>query len=240
MVSEVDSGAVVEELPETARSRPGRPGGVFITFEGVEGSGKSTQITRLRDRLVRRDREVVLTREPGGTEVGRKLRGVLLGHFDPPVCPVAEAMLYAADRAQHLTEVVEPALSRGAVVLSDRFLDASLAYQGYARELGCETILRLHRQPPLDRRPDRTILLDLDPERALARARRRNDARGDGFDEGRFEAESLAFHERVRDGYLLLAEQERDRIRVLDASGPADEVEERVWGAVRSLLISGV
>jgi dTMP kinase len=238
-LSELDSGAVLEELPETLRRRPGGRHGLFVTFEGVEGSGKSTQIRRLRDRLVVQGREVVLTREPGGTEIGRKLRAVLLGSADPPVCPVAEAMLYAADRAQHLTEIVEPALERGAVVLSDRFLDASLAYQGYARGLGCETILRLHRQPPLDRRPDRTILLDLEADRALARARSRNETRGSGFDEGRFEAESTAFHERVRDGYLLLAGQEPDRFRVLDASGPEDEVERRIWDAVRDLVAPG-
>lgn len=230
-----------DQRVETSASREKRtgkrPGGPFITFEGVEGSGKSTQIGRLARRIERFGRHVVLTREPGGTEIGRRLREVLLGDLDPPATPVAEMMLYAADRAQHVQEIIQPALERGAVVLCDRYLDASLAYQGYGRQLGCGTILALHRDPPLDLRPDRTVLLDLDPAEGLRRARRRNDELGISATEGRFEDEELAFHQRVRDGYLLLAGQEPDRFRVLRAVGPVDEVEGRVWDAVRDLFL---
>jgi dTMP kinase len=234
---EMESDHLVEEMPARLRSGEDPPAGLFVSFEGVEGCGKSTQVRRLARRLEAYGREVVLTREPGGTEIGARLRSVLLGEFDPPVSPVAEMMLYAADRAQHLTEIVEPALGRGAVVLSDRFVDASLAYQGYGRRLGCSLILDLHRHPPLDRRPHRTLLLDLDPAVGLRRARRRNDDRGVALSEGRFEDEDLSFHERVRDGYLLLAGQDPSRFRVLDATGDETVVEERVWSAVRDLVV---
>ena len=233
----MESDHLVEEMPVRVRAGDDPPPGLFVTFEGVEGCGKSTQILRLARRLEEHGREVVLTREPGGTVIGTRLRAVLLGEFDPPVSPVAEMMLYAADRAQHLTEIIEPALARGAVVLSDRFIDASLAYQGYGRRLGCSLILDLHRHPPLDRRPHRTVLFDLDPAEGLRRARERNDDRGVAHTAGRFEDEELSFHERVRDGYLLLAGQDPARFRVIDAGGTATVVEERVWSAVRDLFV---
>jgi len=145
-------------------------------------------------------------------------------------------LLYAADRAQHLAEIVVPALDRGAVVLCDRYLDATLAYQGHGRGLGVERVLELHRRPPLDLRPLRTVLLDLDPTEGLRRARHRDRTSGAAATEGRFEAEPTEFHDRVRAGYLVLAAAEPERYRVVDASGDADAVAERVAGAVVDVL----
>lgn len=233
----------IRDAPRTEPRRepePPRPGrGVFITFEGIEGSGKSTQIRRLADRLRTGGHEVVLTREPGGTDLGRRLREILLDTAGPSLSPVTELLLYAADRSQHLTEIIDPALRRGAVVLCDRYLDATLAYQGYGRELGCDAILKIHALAPLDRRPDRTLILDLDPGIGVLRARDRNDRAGQADTEGRFDNEAMAFHERVRTGYLLLAEQPVPRYRVLDAEGTEDEVHARVWSAVRDLIPGG-
>jgi len=231
-------GAGTVARPQEAHSRvigvPAR--GRFVTFEGIEGSGKSTQIVRLAERLRALGRSVLVTREPGGTEIGGRLRGILLDPSGPSIDPVAEMLLYAADRAQHLAEIVEPALACGEIVLCDRYLDATLAYQGYGRELGCEFILEIHRRPPLDRRPDRTVLLDLDPATGVTRALARDAALGTSATAGRFEAEALAFHERVREGYLLLAEQEPARFVVLDGSGTPEQIADRVWQAVRGAL----
>ncbi len=218
--------------PGRARSRRG----LWITFEGIEGSGKSTQIERLARRLSRSGRDVVSTREPGGTGLGRRLRRLLLEPSDLPMRPLAELMLYTADRAQHLEELVLPALSRGAVVLCDRYLDATLAYQGHARGLGFETVLRLHAEAPLDARPDRTVLLDMDPRQAVTRARRRNADSVNGGEEGRFEQERIEFHEKVREGYLRLARGEPERIRVVDAAGDAEAVERRVAAELSDLF----
>jgi dTMP kinase len=209
--------------------------GTFVTFEGVEGSGKSTQIGRVADRLRASGAEVVTTREPGGTLLGRRLRSLLLEEGSP-VAPQAELLLYAADRAQHLSEVVLPALARGAVVLCDRYLDATLAYQGHGRRLGAEAVLALHRSPPLDLRPVRTVFLDLPPEEGLLRARRRNQELGISGSEGRFETETLEFHQRVRDGYLALVAAEPERIRMVEAGGPPVVVEHRILEALEDLF----
>ncbi|HZN54091.1 MAG TPA: dTMP kinase [Candidatus Polarisedimenticolaceae bacterium] len=205
-----------------------RPRGYFVTFEGIEGSGKTTQIARLAEKLQGADETVVVTREPGGTRVGRGLRAVLLGDEVLRLSPLSELLLYVADRAQHLHEIVEPALAAGTHVLCDRYLDATLAYQGYARGLDLDLIRRLHEHPPLDRRPDRTVLLDLDPELGLERARRRNDELRLERAEGRFEREPLDFHRRVRDGYLALAEAEPFRFRIIAGEGSAESVGARV------------
>jgi len=210
--------------------------GIWITFEGIEGTGKSTQIARLSDRMRRSGLSVVATREPGGTALGRSLRSLLLRPTDSPMDPLTELLLYAADRAQHLREVVLPALERGDTVLCDRYLDATLAYQGFGRGLGVDLVLDLHRQEPLDMRPRRTVLLDLDPTLAVGRARRRNVGAGLDETEGRFEKERLEFHRRVRQGYLELASAEPDRFRVVDAAGTPDEVERRIAGALADLL----
>lgn len=211
------------------------PEGVFVTFEGVEGSGKSTQIGRVAERLRAGGLEVVTTREPGGTLLGRRLRSLLLEEGSL-ITPSAELLLYTADRAQHLAEVVEPALARGAIVLCDRFLDATVAYQGHGRRLGAQAVLDLHRRPPLDRRPVRTIFLDLPPEEGLRRARRRNHELGIAETEGRFEVETLAFHRRVRDGYLALAAGEPERFRVVPGDGPPVVIELRILESLGDLF----
>lgn len=211
--------------------------GTFLTFEGIEGSGKSTQARHLAARLRQSGAEVVLTREPGGTPLGERLRALLLA-VESPVLPETELLLYAADRAQHVAETILPALARGAVVVCDRFLDATLAYQGVARGLGTEAVLALHRRPPLDLRPRRTLLLDLDPEQALSRARGRDARQRASRDEGRFEAEPLDFHRRVREGYLSLAAAEPGRVRVVPASGTEEVVAARVLEQVMELFPS--
>jgi dTMP kinase len=219
-----------------------RPGssplpGSFISFEGIEGSGKTTQIQRLADQLKAFGKEVVVTREPGGTGLGRDLRKILLRTTETPPTALTEVLLYAADRAQHLEEIIEPALARGAFVLSDRYLDATLAYQGYGRQQGCDLIRSIHRHPPLDRLPVRTLLFDMDPEVGVNRARVRNTLEGLTTSEGRFEDEELSFHSRVRDGYLDLAIQDPDRFRILDGDGTIDQVATSVWEAVRDIVM---
>jgi len=208
----------------------------WITLEGIEGTGKSTQIERLHGRLEAAGRASVRTREPGGTALGGELRRILLACTGSAIHPVTELLLYAADRAQHVTDVVLPALAHGTVVLCDRHLDATLAYQGHGRELGVAIVHEVHRVFPLDLRPDRTILLDLDPRAALERAHVRDSATGRTVTEGRFEAEPLAFHVRVREGYLALAAEDPARIHVVDAAGGIDDVERRVVDALGDIL----
>ena len=217
-------------VPPGARRAP------WITLEGIEGTGKSTQLARLHAALGAAGRRAIVTREPGGTALGRELRRALLACAEPPPHPRTELLLYTADRVQHLVEVVLPALESGTVVLCDRHLDATLAYQGYGRGLELGAIRRLHEGFPLDRAPDRTVLLDLDPAIALARARRRNDEAGQAGTEGRFEAEPLSFHERVRAGYLELAADDPGRVRVVDATGAIEEVTRRIATALLDLL----
>ena len=201
--------------------------GVFITFEGIEGSGKSTQITQIANYLSAHGRTVALTREPGGTAIGDQVRKILLDPANTALHPKAELLLYAAGRAQHLAQVILPALEAGKVVLCDRFSDATLAYQGYGRGLDLELIRSLDRMATDGLRPDLTILLDIEASAGLARARGRN-SRG-GFEaEARFENEQLSFHERVRRGYLELAKQELGRFRVVDASPSPDVIQNKL------------
>lgn len=197
--------------------------GIFITLEGVEGSGKTTQIGLLTQWLDEKAAPYVLTREPGGTPFGRQVRQVLLDARGPARQPLAELLLYLADRYQDLHEQILPALAGGKLVLCDRYHDATLAYQGFARGIPLGVIA--HIAAALDiRTPDLTILLDLAPERSLARAIRRNQASASAGQEGRFEAEALDFHRRVRDGYLQLASREPARFLVIDADRPPDSV----------------
>jgi dTMP kinase len=223
----------------SARLDPGllastRRHGCFVTFEGIEGSGKTTQIARLGGRLEGCGEPAVITREPGGSPLGRRLRSLLLGGELARIEPIAELYLYIADRAQHLRELVEPTLASGTHVLCDRYLDATLAYQGFARGLDLDYIRLLHQKPPLDRRPHRTILLDLDPELGLDRAQR-NGAGPEGT-EGRFEREALAFHRRVREGYLALADAEPFRFRIVAAEKTSDEIEARIADLLSDLF----
>jgi len=212
--------------------------GTFVTFEGIEGSGKSTQIVLLANTLKTTGLHVVLTREPGGTPIGDQVRKILLDPANAGLDPSAELLLYAASRAQHLHEVIVPALAQGAIVLCDRFSDATLAYQGYGRGLDIEKIRTLDRLVTAGMRPDLTVLFDIDAASGLARAQGRNSSRGLAA-EARFENEALAFHERVRQGYLTLTRQEPERIRVVDATPGPEDVQRSVWAVVAEHLSRG-
>lgn len=196
----------------------------FITFEGVEGSGKSTQLARAAARLRSRRRRVIATREPGGTRIGKKLRAVVLERSNRELDPVAEWLLFEADRRQHVLEVVRPALSDDSYVLCDRFSDATEAYQQVGRRLDGRLVRRVDELARDGLVPDLTLLYDLDPRVGLARARRRG---GKGV--GRFEETELDFHENVRRAYLAIAAREPLRVRVIDASPPADRVFRATW-----------
>lgn len=197
----------------------------FVTFEGIEGCGKTTQIQLLSNRLEERGIDHLLTREPGGTATGDQIRRLVL---DPAtvIGPWCELLLYAAARAQHLEQVIRPALGEGRLVLCDRFTDATRAYQGFGRGLPLDIIERLHALGPLALEPDRTILIDIDPETALRRAADRDRAKT--IDESRFEQEDRAFHDRVRQGYLELARRSPGRFAVVDGRGGIAEVGARV------------
>jgi len=201
--------------------------GTFITFEGIEGSGKSTQIALLANYLSSRGIRYVLTREPGGTLIGDQVRKILLDPANRSLDPTAELLLYAASRAQHLCEIILPALANGMTVLCDRFSDATLAYQGYGRRLDIEMIRSLDRIVTTGMRPDVTILFDIEATMGIARARGRNNSLGLEA-EARFENEELVFHDRVRQGYLKLVAQEPARFRIVDASGTSEAVQEQV------------
>jgi dTMP kinase len=198
--------------------------GTFITFEGIEGSGKSTQIVLLANHLRSGGASIALTREPGGTHIGDQVRKILLDPSHRLLDPKAELLLYAASRAQHLKEVILPALAAGKLVLCDRFSDATLAYQGYGRGLDIEMIRDLDRIVCAGTQPDLTILFDINVPLGIARAHGRNASRGLEA-EARFENEELVFHERVRQGYLTLARESPHRFRVVDASPSPDEIQ---------------
>ena len=206
----------------------------FITFEGIEGSGKTTQIQMLSNVLDEWGIDHVLTREPGGTPIGDLVRKLVLDPSHGDMSPVCEMLLYGAARAQHITEVIRPALEGGHLVLCDRFTDATLAYQGYGRDQPLDVIRRLHTIDVLSLRPDLTLLFDIEADRALHRARARDHTRP--ADQTRFELEDLPFHERVRAGYLELAREEPDRFVVVDARGAVPDVHRRVVLAVRRFL----
>ena len=197
---------------------------MFITFEGIEGSGKSTQIGLLAGYLRGTGHEVLLTRQPGGCGLGLKLRSILLDAKNSHIDPLAELFLYLADRAQHVAEIIRPALDRGVSVICDRYTDSTLAYQGYGRGLSLTQLAELNSIATAGLVPDRTLLLDLEPAIGLARARKRNQSEGLAESEGRFEALELAFHEKVRQGYRHLAAADPRRFRVLDAASPPGQV----------------
>ena len=205
--------------------------GTFITLEGGDGAGKSTQAELLGSWYEARGKEVVRTREPGGTRLGAEIRRLLLHGGDEigNVDPRAEALLYAADRAQHVTAVVRPALERGAVVVQDRYIDSSLAYQGAGRILDVAEVRRISEWASGGLWPHLTVLLDLDPDTAAARRA----ARGGTAD--RLESEAAEFHAAVRSGFLTLANEEPDRYLVVDAALPAEDIHARIISAVTSL-----
>jgi dTMP kinase len=205
---------------------------MFITLEGIEGSGKTSQVQSIEGWLSAAGHDCLTTREPGGTPIGGQIRSVLLNPENGNLAPTAELLLYMADRAQHLETVVRPALAMGKVVICDRFFDATLVYQGYARGLDTALIRQLHQLACGGMTPHLTLLLDLAPEAGLARAWRRIDADSAHAKESRFETEALAFHQRVRDGYLLLARREPQRFAIIDAAGDR----KAVWRQIESVL----
>jgi dTMP kinase len=213
------------------RSHPG----IFVTFEGMDGCGKTTQMRKLAGRLRAEGRKVVETVEPGGTRIGDQIRRILLDSANQELCPMAELLLYFASRAQNVEELILPALERGEIVLSDRFTDSSLIYQGVARRLGEETVVQLERMACRGVTPDLTLLIDIDLETSQARTQARwlSDA------ESRMDQQAGEFHRRVREGYLRLAEREPRRFRVIDGRPGAEEVARAVWQAVEPLLGKG-
>ncbi len=205
--------------------------GLFITLEGGEGCGKSTQVARLAARLRALGKTVVTTREPGGTPIGEEIRHVLQyskqGHA---MFPETEVLLFSASRAQHVRELILPALARGEIVICDRFADSTTVYQGVARKLDAKSIALLNEFAVNDCRPHLTLLLDLDVRLGMERSRQRQLT----FD--RMQEQKLDFYERVRAGYLALAKRELKRIRVIDASPHPDKVEEAIWKEVGGLV----
>jgi dTMP kinase len=215
------------------------PRGVFITLEGLDGSGKTTQIKRLAAWLARRGQEPVLLRQPGGTATGDRIRELLLDSRSRGVAPMAEMALMFADRAQAIAEVIEPALAAGRIVVCDRFTDSTEAYQGGGRELGSEIVLEMHRIVCGGLQPDLTLLLLPGFEASLNRARRRNDRveAATGASEGRFEAEKDAFFRRVWEKYREIAARDKDRVVLIEGDLTIDEVHEQIVEAVAERLV---
>ncbi len=211
--------------------------GCFITFEGVEGCGKTTQVRLLAELLRSRDIPVQLTREPGGCPIADQIRSILLDGTNQSMTPLAELLLYAAARSQHVSEVIKPALAAGSVVLCDRFTDATLAYQGFARGLDQELIMSLNKLAAGDTVPHLTILIDCPVEVGLERAISRINSTS-GAREERFELESLEFHRRVRDGYLQLATREPDRFVVLDGTAVVEKTASVIADSVMRFVMS--
>jgi dTMP kinase len=210
--------------------------GTFITFEGPEGSGKSTQLKMLAASLRADGHEVVETQEPGGTPVGVQIRHVLLSAENRELCPTAELLLMFASRAQNVDQLILPALAAGHVVLCDRFTDSTLAYQGTARGLGAEVVYELDRIACRGLVPNLTLLIDIDAETGLERARRRNDRTRDA--DTRMEQQAVAFHRKVREAYRQLAAEDPRRVRLIDGARSREAVAADVWNAVGSLLVS--
>ncbi len=200
--------------------------GCLIAFEGIEGAGKSTQIRYAVTALRARGIAVIQTREPGGTALGAEMRRLLMHTPDTPPTPLAELLLYLADRAQHVAQIIAPALARGEVVVTDRFSASTIAYQGYARRLDLETVTRLDAVARQGMSPVLTLLLDCPVDVGLGRAR------GDD----RFHREEIAFHERVRAGFLSLAREDSDRYAIIDATGTPESVQRQVLEAVLRCL----
>ena len=211
----------------TAASSTVRASGLFISVEGGDGAGKSTQIRMLSDRLRDLGLPLTLTREPGSTALCRQIRAVLLDPANCDLAPRAEALLYAADRAQHAASVIRPALIAGRIVITDRFDDSSKVYQGHARGMGIDEIGALSAWGTYGLTPDITIILDVNPGQSLSRVNTQEFGQPD-----RIEDEPAEFHEKVREGFLLLAAQDPTRYRVVNSAGTPDRVAAQVWAAI--------
>ena len=200
---------------------------MFITFEGIEGCGKTTQVNKLKEYFESQGKNVLITLEPGGSRLGRTLRKILLSMESQDLTKEAELFLYLADRAQHVDQVIRPALEQGQVVISDRYADSTVVYQGYGRGLDPQILHSFNEIATRGIWPDLTILLDLPVEIGLKRAVTRN-LQTKQTDEGRFEAESIDFHNRVREGYLTWAALNKNRFIIVDATGSVDEIFEQI------------
>lgn len=209
--------------------------GLFITFEGIEGCGKSTQVRLLSEALNGKGIPCTVTREPGGTSIGGKIREILLNPDHKGMAPEAELLLYAADRAQHVRELIGPALDEGKVVVCDRFTDATVAYQGFGRKLDESLINKLIEIASLGIKPDLTILLDCPVEIGIGRAMERNSKNRHVRDD-RFEREAMEFHEMVSKGYLAIAKAEPERVKVVDATKDIQSMHSEIWGIVDAFL----
>lgn len=209
---------------------------MFITLEGIEGAGKTSQLKNIIAFFKTRGYECLTTREPGGTAIGAKIREILLDPANTDLHAGAELLLYMADRVQHIETVIKPHLTEHRVVLCDRFFDATMVYQGFARGLDKAMISELHRLACNDLQPDLTLLFDLDPELGLARAWRQIGNGGRTDLESRFEQEKLEFHRTVRDGYLALAQKETGRFRIIDAAKDRNQVTEAIFEVLDSFL----
>jgi dTMP kinase len=210
--------------------------GYFISFEGTEGSGKTTQMHLLVDRLRELGYPVVLNQEPGATIIGKEIRRILLDPSHAEMNGMTELLLMFASRAQAAAEIIRPALKSGSVVVSDRFTDSTLAYQGSARQLGFERVLAAHDLALGSLKPDLTICVALDLETGLRRARERNRNKENGTSEERIDQQSMEFHRRVWDGYSEIARLEPGRFRMIDGSGSVPEVADRIWSVVQPEL----
>ncbi len=214
----------------------GRHGGLFITFEGTEGSGKTTQMRLLVARLRTAGYLVTENQEPGATAIGKEIRRILLDPAHSEMAPVTELLLMFASRTQAAAEMIVPALGRGEIVVSDRFTDSTLAYQGEARGLGFDTVLQAHRLALDSLLPDLTICVDLDIPTGLARANHRNQENGTAKSEARIDRQALDFHLRVGQGYRKIAAAEPERFRLVNGAGDPAEISERVWQEVCPVL----
>ncbi len=212
---------------------------MFITLEGIEGSGKTTQIDHIVTFLKNRGREYVVTREPGGTEIGKQIRAILLNPENKDLDAMPELLLYAADRAQHISRIIRPALSDGKIVICDRFMDATTVYQGYARGLDMTWINTLHDLVLNGLEPDLTLLFDLPVNTGLSRAWAQIDNGLRSGLETRFEKEAVTFHQKVRSGYLALSRRHPKRFRIVDASGSIQQVKNEVITILSSYIHNG-
>ncbi len=203
--------------------------GIFISFEGIEGSGKSTQANLLHEHLIKKGIRAILTEEPGGTKIGEKIRKILLDSENKDILPFTELLLYYASRAQHINEIIIPSLNKGVTVITDRFTDSTIAYQGYGRCIDLNTILTIDKLITSSLRPDITFLLDLDVEIGLKRNQGINKA-------DRLELEDINFHKRVRNGYVELASKEPDRIKLIDASRDITIIHKKIVKLTMNLL----